>query len=61
MQVVQLILSILIVICAVGMFIGAVVSEQSVHFIPLALLFVICLLAVKMLRVVFQELQSEND
>ena len=61
MQILQLILSIVIALCAMGMFIGAVVTEQSVHIFPLILLFLMCVFAVKMVRIVFQEFQAENE
>ena len=61
MQVLQLILSIVIALCAMGMFIGAVVTEQSVHIVPLILLFLMCVFAVKMVRIVFQEIQADNE
>ena len=60
MQILQLILSIVIALCAMGMFIGAVVTEQSVHIVPLVLLFLMCALSMKMVRIVFQEFKEEN-
>ena len=61
MQVLKIIISIVIALCAMGMFIGAVVTEQSVHIVPLILLFIMCALAVKMVRIIFQEFQAENE
>lgn len=61
MKLMQFIISILLVVCAIGMLIGAVVKPGPMQLMSIIGILIICILCFTMSRTVYKELVNKNN
>ncbi|WP_218049756.1 hypothetical protein [Bacteroides faecis] len=61
MKLTQFIISILLVVCAIGMLIGAVVNPSPMQVLSIIGVLIICILCFVMTRTAYKELVSKNN
>lgn len=61
MQIIQFVLSVIIALCAVTMFVGAIITSSQIKAVPVTLLAFICLLSLLFVKLAYREMKSKND
>lgn len=61
MKLMQFIISIILVVCAIGMLIGTVVNPSPMQLMSIIGILIICILCFAMSRTVYKELVNKNN
>lgn len=61
MKLMQFITSILLVVCAIGMLVGAVANPSPMQLMSIIGILIICILCFAMSRTVYKELVNKNN
>lgn len=63
MQIIQFVFSVIIALCAVAMFVGAVITPSPIKVVSVTLLALICLfsLFLFLVKLAYCEMKSKND
>ena len=61
MQIIQFVFSVIIALCAVAMFVGAVITPSPIKVVSVTLLALICLFSLFLVRVADSDMRSKDD
>lgn len=62
MQIIQFVFSVIIALCAVAMFVGAVITPSPIKVVSVTLLaLIICLFSLFLVKLAYCEMKSKND
>ena len=61
MQIIQFVFSVIIALCAVAMFVGAVITLSPIKVVSVTLLALICLFSLFLVKLAYCEMKSKND
>ena len=61
MQIIQFVFSVIIALCAVATFVGAVITPSPIKVVSVTLLALICLFSLFLVKLAYCEMKSKND